>query len=82
MWKILLTVCVSLLTTYGKNLISLYSKTRLITASVMILAMKLGFALLEVGSVRAKNISNIMLKNIVDTVIGAVVYFIVGFALQ
>jgi len=82
MWKILLTVCVSLLTKYGKNMISLYSKTRLITASVMILAMKLGFALLEVGSVRAKNISNIMLKNIVDTVIGAVVYFIVGFALQ
>lgn len=54
----------------------------LITASVMILAMKLGFALLEVGSVRTKNISNIMLKNIVDTVIGSVVYFLVGYALQ
>ena len=48
----------------------------------MIFAMKLGFALLEVGSVRSKNISNIMLKNIVDTVIGAVVYFLIGFALQ
>ncbi len=59
-----------------------HSVLRLITATVMIIAMKLGFALLEVGSVRSKNISNIMLKNIVDTVIGAVIYFIIGFALQ
>jgi ammonium transporter, Amt family len=73
--------CESLSITYGKFYIFIIL-IRLITASVMILTMKLGFALLEVGSVRAKNISNIMLKNVVDTVIGAVVYFIVGFALQ
>ena len=54
----------------------------LIYATVMILTMKLGFALLEVGSVRAKNTSNIMLKNIIDTVIGALMYFLIGFALQ
>ena len=54
----------------------------MITATVMIFCMKLGFALLEVGSVRLKNTSNILLKNIVDTVIGALIYYLIGFALQ
>ena len=55
---------------------------RLIVATMMILCMKLGFALLEVGAVRTKNTSNILLKNIVDTVTGAVIYYIIGFGLQ
>lgn len=48
----------------------------------MILTMKLGFALLEVGSVRNKNTSNILLKNVVDSVTGALIYYIIGFGLQ
>ena len=47
----------------------------------MILGMKLGFALLEVGSVRAKNSSNILLKNIVDTVTTGISYYLIGFGL-
>ena len=50
-------------------------------ATVMILTMKLGFALLEVGSVRMKNTSNILLKNVVDTVTGAIAYYLIGFGL-
>ena len=54
---------------------------RLITATVMIFTMKLGFALLEVGSVRVKNTSNILLKNVVDTVTGALIYYAIGYGL-
>ncbi len=61
--------------------INLLYKNRLITATVMILAMKLGFALLEVGSVRVKNTSNILLKNVVDTVTGALIYYAIGYGL-
>ena len=48
----------------------------------MILGMKLGFALLEVGSVRNKNTSNILLKNVVDSLTGALIYYMVGYGLQ
>lgn len=48
---------------------------------MMILTMKIGFALLEVGSVRIKNSSNILLKNVVDTVTGALIYYMIGFGL-
>ena len=48
----------------------------------MIFTMKLGFALLEVGSVRAKNTSNILLKNVLDTVTGALIYYAIGYGLQ
>jgi Amt family ammonium transporter len=48
----------------------------------MIFTMKLGFALLEVGSVRAKNTSNILLKNVLDTVAGALIYYAIGYGLQ
>jgi Amt family ammonium transporter len=44
--------------------------------------MKLGFALLEVGLIRGKNTSNILLKNVVDTVTGALIYYSIGYGLQ
>lgn len=43
--------------------------------------MQVGFALLEVGSIRQKNTSNILLKNVLDTMIGATVFYMVGFGL-
>ena len=45
----------------------------------MILLMQVGFALFEVGSVREKNVANVLVKNIVDTVCGALIFYFVGY---
>lgn len=42
--------------------------------------MQLGFALLEAGAVRSKNTTNILMKNILDSGIGAIAYWSVGYA--
>lgn len=39
----------------------------------------MGFAMLEAGFVRSKNSSNILLKNMLDTYIGAIMYYLVGY---
>merc|ERR1719330_1986810 len=39
-----------------------------------------GFAMLEVGSVRAKNAQNILLKNLFDICVGAALWYAVGAA--
>ena len=41
----------------------------------------MGFAMLEAGAVRTKNSSNILLKNMLDTYIGAIVYYLIGYGL-
>ena len=43
--------------------------------------MQCGFAMLCAGSVRQKNVKNIMLKNILDACGGALGYWSIGFAL-
>lgn len=48
--------------------------------SAMIFLMQAGFAFLEAGSVRAKNTSSILLKNIVDAAIGVIMFFVCGYA--
>ena len=52
----------------------------ILTASVNIIAMQLGFTLLEVGSIHPRNSSNILIKNLVDTFIGAIAYYSLGYA--
>lgn len=47
----------------------------------MIFLMQCGFAMLCAGSVRQKNVKNIMLKNILDACGGALGYWSIGFAL-
>jgi len=42
------------------------------------LALQAGFALLEAGSVRQKNIKNILLKNLLDSCIGALIWWAFG----
>ncbi len=51
-------------------------------AAFMVFLMQLGFAMVEVGFTRGKNSLNILMKNVVDCCTGAVVYFIVGFAIM
>ncbi|KAJ1621532.1 ammonium transporter AmtB-like domain-containing protein [Pavlovales sp. CCMP2436] len=43
--------------------------------------MQTGFAMLEAGSVRAKNTKNILIKNLLDASIGAIVWYVIGFGI-
>ena len=49
---------------------------------VLVFLMQCGFAMLCAGSVRAKNAQNILLKNLVDTCVGAMGFWATGYALH
>ena len=51
----------------------------LMLGAVMVLAMHAGFAFLEVGTVRAKNQVNALVKILTDLSVSTVVYFFIGF---
>lgn len=53
----------------------------LMLAAFLVFFMQLGFAMVEAGFVRAKNTTNILMKNVLDACIGAIAFFAVGFAL-
>lgn len=53
-----------------------------LAAAILVFAMQLGFALVETGFTRAKNSSNIIMKNLMDFCIGSVAYYVVGFGLM
>lgn len=52
----------------------------LLTSAYLVFFMQAGFAMLSAGSVRAKNTKTIILKNLLDSCIGAVCFWLVGFA--
>ena len=45
----------------------------------LVFFMQCGFALLEAGSIRAKNTKNILFKNLLDACIGALTWWSVGY---
>ena len=51
----------------------------IVTSAANIIGMQLGFSLLEVGSINKKNRVNILVKNLLDTFIGALAYYALGF---
>ena len=53
----------------------------LMVCGVFVFFMQAGFALLEAGSVRAKNTKNILMKNLLDACLGAVIWWSWGYAL-
>lgn len=53
----------------------------LLFAAALVFCMQAGFAMLCAGSVRQKNVKNIMLKNLLDACGGALGFWSVGFAL-
>ncbi|XP_076041970.1 putative ammonium transporter 3 [Oratosquilla oratoria] len=53
-----------------------------LTATFIIFTMQSGFGLLESGAVSIKNEVNIMVKNVVDVVLGGFTYWLFGYALS
>eukprot|EP00004_Rigifila_ramosa_P018160 TRINITY_DN4487_c0_g1_i1.p1 TRINITY_DN4487_c0_g1~~TRINITY_DN4487_c0_g1_i1.p1 ORF type:complete len:497 (+),score=100.08 TRINITY_DN4487_c0_g1_i1:2-1492(+) len=51
----------------------------LVTA-ILVFSMQIGFAMLSAGSVRSKNVKNILLKNVLDACVGALGWYVIGFA--
>ena len=54
----------------------------MLVAAVLVFFMQAGFAMVEAGFTRAKNASNIIMKNLMDFAIGSVLFFVVGYGLM
>ncbi|XP_057308450.1 putative ammonium transporter 3 [Hydractinia symbiolongicarpus] len=54
--------------------------TWILTSAFIIFTMQSGFGLLEAGTVSSKNETNIMVKNALDVIFGALGYWVCGFA--
>ncbi|MDR2131817.1 MAG: adenylate cyclase, partial [Clostridiales Family XIII bacterium] len=50
--------------------------------AALVFFMQPGFAMLEAGLIRAKNVGNIIMKNVIDLSLGSIVYWIVGFSIM
>lgn len=53
-----------------------------VIAAILVFWMQAGFALIEAGFTRAKNVINILMKNVMDLALGSVAYWAFGFALM
>ena len=53
----------------------------ILVAAILVIFMQAGFALVEAGLTRAKNVANIFMKNLMDFCAGALVFFAVGYAI-
>jgi len=53
----------------------------ILMAAVLVILMQAGFALVEAGLTRAKNVANIFMKNMMDFCVGALLFFAVGYAI-
>jgi len=51
-------------------------------AAALVFFMQAGFALVEAGLTRSKNTANILMKNLMDYVIGSIAYWAVGFGIM
>ncbi|HEX2956735.1 MAG TPA: ammonium transporter [Chitinispirillaceae bacterium] len=51
-------------------------------AAFLVFFMQAGFAMVETGFTRAKNASNIMMKNLMDFALGSVAFWVLGFGLM
>ena len=53
----------------------------LVIAGALVFLMQAGFAFVEAGLTRAKNLANIMAKNLADMAIGVTMFFVVGYTI-
>jgi Amt family ammonium transporter len=63
------------------DLIAALDTLWLLLAAFLVFFMQAGFGLLEAGFVRAKNTSNILMKNAMDASLGVLAYWAIGFGL-
>lgn len=54
----------------------------ILVCAFLVMFMQPGFAMLEAGFCRAKNVTNLMTKNLMDFVIGSLAFFLVGYAIM
>lgn len=62
--------------------ISYDDSTWILSSSFIIFTMQTGFSLLESGACNKKNEVNIMMKNLVDVILGGLFYWAIGYGLQ
>jgi Amt family ammonium transporter len=53
----------------------------ILIAGILVFFMQIGFAFLEAGMTRAKNVGNIMMKNLMDAAAGVLAFFLVGYSI-
>jgi len=63
------------------DLVAALDTAWLLIAGFLVFFMQAGFGLLEAGFVRAKNTTNILMKNVLDASLGILVYWAIGFGL-
>lgn len=51
-------------------------------AAIMVFAMQAGFLFLEAGMTRSKNAVNIAMKNVTDTIVTVLGFWVCGFAIM
>lgn len=51
-------------------------------AAALVFFMQAGFALVEAGLTRSKNTANILMKNLMDLVIGTIAFWVIGFGIM
>ena len=54
----------------------------ILVCAFLVMFMQPGFAMLEAGFCRAKNVTNLMSKNLMDYAIGSLAFFLVGYAIM
>ena len=68
----------SLLTTISENVFGVW----FLIGAALVFFMQCGFAMVESGFTRAKNAGNIIMKNLMDFCIGAVMFILLGYSLM
>ena len=53
----------------------------LLWAGGLVFLMQAGFATLSAGSIRSKNVKNILLKNLLDACMGAITWYFIGYGI-
>ncbi len=52
-----------------------------LVCAFLVFFMQAGFALVEAGMVRVKNVANVLMKNMMDFVIGTIAFLVIGYSL-
>jgi Amt family ammonium transporter len=66
----------------GDEVKALLDNTWVLVAAILVIFMQAGFAYVEAGLTRSKDVANILMKNLMDFVIGALAFFFVGFGIM